>query len=307
MTHLAVQVSHDEHVFLVGRPPIGELIGFIRTMAVNGQAADQGELAQQWRAANDHVLELERTEAGIADNPPLADLPAELSPMATEVLTSPIFQRAFRLLPTTLRLVELDKLVVFQKSINLAYVQQLKVSIGPKPTPKAVMTLALNVSPQHQPVRVMQNAQTSFTFICPTNDFRFLEAQFVDPNNVQGFVSTGFPTSILGLAVGFGSNLLNVVHAENRLVLNNGSHRAYALRDLGVTHVPCLVQEVSRRDELDLVGGDLQASPDRYFRAPRPPLLKDYFDERLRMVVPVYRKNRVVRLQFAFEQSDIPA
>jgi len=59
---------------------------------------------------------------------------------------------------------------------------------------------------------------------------------------------------------------------------------------------------------MDLVAsGDVQNNPDRYLKAPRPPLLKDYFDPRLRKVVQVPRKNRLVRLQFAVEQSDVPA
>jgi hypothetical protein len=43
----------DDHVFLIDRPPIGEFIGFIRTMAVNGQTVDRGLLAEEWRRAND--------------------------------------------------------------------------------------------------------------------------------------------------------------------------------------------------------------------------------------------------------------
>src|SRR3989442_364816 len=116
-----IGVPYDEHVFLVGRPPIGELMGFIRTMAVNGQTADQGQLAQQWRAANDHVRELEQTEGGLADNPPLDEVPQNLKAPAKEVIESPIFQRAFRLVPTTVHMVELDRLVVFQKFINLEH------------------------------------------------------------------------------------------------------------------------------------------------------------------------------------------
>jgi hypothetical protein len=110
------------------------------------------------------------------------------------------------------------------------------------------------------------------------------------------------------LTIGFGSNYLNALEVEGRLVLNNGSHRAYALRDLGLTHAPCIVQQVTRRDELDLVAsGDVQVNPDRYLKVPRPPLLKDYFDPQLRKVVPVPRKNRLVRVQYGFEQSDVPA
>jgi len=83
---------------------------------------------------------------------------------------------------------------------------------------------------------------------------------------------------------------------------------ALSTEDMGLTHAPCIVQRVTRRDELDLVAsGDVRANPDRYLKAPRPPLLKDYFDPALRNVVPVPRKNRLVRVQYGYEQSDVPA
>ena len=104
-----------------------------------------------------------------------------------------------------------------------------------------------------------------------------------------------------------GTNLLNVVSAEGRLVLNNGSHRAYFLRELGITHAPCVIQRVTRRDELEFIGSELQQNPDRYLKAPRPPILKDYFDPALRKVVAVTKKNRSVRVQFGYEQMDVPA
>jgi hypothetical protein len=66
----------DPHVFLIGPPPIGEFLGFIRTMAVDGQTVDLGGLTAEWRSANDHVLQLEKDEAGAPDNPPITALPA---------------------------------------------------------------------------------------------------------------------------------------------------------------------------------------------------------------------------------------
>ncbi len=58
---------------------------------------------------------------------------------------------------------------------------------------------------------------------------------------------------VLGLAVGFGANYLQAMYAKNRLILDNGSNRAYALCDMGINHVPCVVQHVSRREELGLI------------------------------------------------------
>src|SRR5438128_12349617 len=89
----------DDHVFLVGRPPLGEFLGFIRTMSIDGQTADQGQLANEWRHANDHVSVLERTEAGIADGLQVAQLPASLTQLTEQVRAKPSFQKTFRTIP----------------------------------------------------------------------------------------------------------------------------------------------------------------------------------------------------------------
>jgi hypothetical protein len=298
----------DDYVFLVGRPPIGSYLRFVRSLAVNGHAADQGELTAEWRRANDHLRTLETTEVGIADKPPIRDLPPDLAPLAAEVLRDPILQQAFRLVPARIGLVDLDRLVVFQKHINLHYVDQLKARLGNLPTAASVFRLALSLDRTEPPVRRMQGPGTTFSFLCPSNDFRFLESALLEPSQVQGLVSTGRPSGIIGLPVGFGCNYMNALEIDGRLVLNNGSHRAYALRDLGVREVPCLVQSLSSRDELELVAsGDFRQAPDRYLRTPRPPLLRDYFDPKLRKIVPVPRKNRLVRVQVTVEQVDLPA
>lgn len=301
-------MASDPHVFLIGRPPIGELLAFIRTMAVDGQSIDLGDLTAEWRAANDHVLNLEKDEAGVADNPPVTALADSLRPLATAVMADPVYKRAYRFVPTDVAVIDLNRVVVFQKFINLAYVEELKRRLGSTPSPEAVFRLALPLQPEQPQFHMMQNTQNMYTLISTSTDFRFLEAQVLQPQKVPSLESTGRPVTILGLAIGYGSNFLNVLHAENRLVLGNGSHRAYALRELGITEIPCLVQRVTRRDELELVAsGDLAISPDRYLKSARPPMLRDYFDSALRKIVPVYRKNRVVRIQFGVEQTDMPA
>jgi hypothetical protein len=80
------------------------------------------------------------------------------------------------------------------------------------------------------------------------------------------------------------------------------------LRSAGVTHAPCLIQTLTRRDELDVVGvQELNEKPDAFLADPRPPLLKDYFDPQLRMIVHVPSKNRQVRVVLQSEQVDVPA
>jgi len=112
----------------------------------------------------------------------------------------------------------------------------------------------------------------------------------------------------VGIAVGFSSNFLNAIYAENRLILNNGNHRAYALRNLGVAHAPCVIEHVSSRDELDLVAASaVRSDPDLYLKHPRPMMLKDYFNPKLRKAVPVHRRLRQVIVQFEAEENYAPA
>jgi len=302
-----IPASSDPHVFLIGRPPIGELLGFIRTMTTDGQRVDLASVTTEWRTANDHVLRLETTESGVADNPPVEALPDALREAAESLFADSMFRRAYQSVPTEIAQIDLDRLVVFQKFINLTYVEELKRRLGPSPSLASIFRFALPLTPDQPPFHIMQNSQNMYTLLSTSTDFRFLEAQILQPQSVTAFESTGRPVAILALGIGYGSNLLNALHVENRLVLSNGSHRAYALRDLGIRQIPCLIQRISRRDELELVaGGDFGANPDRYLKSSRPPMLRDYFDPALRKVFPVYRKNRVVRLQFGVEQSDIP-
>jgi hypothetical protein len=124
---------------------------------------------------------------------------------------------------------------------------------------------------------------------------------------VTGHQPFGPVAGVVGLVVGFGSGYLNVISCEGRLVLNNGYHRAYALREHGLTHVPAVVQQVSRADEVTAAGGAaFRRDPEYYLRSPRPPVLKDYFDPELRRVVRLVPTTRHVRVRFTIEEADLP-
>jgi len=301
------QPQADEHVFLIGRPPLGEFLGFVQANAVNGDAVDQRLLADEWRKANDHIRELEKREAGWADNPKIAPIPGRLEALKTEVLADPMFQRSYNIVPADIGMVELDRLVVFQKQINLDFVRQIRSALGANPDEEKVFQLCLPLDHPHPPARVGRIAQNAYQFSSASNDLRFLEPVLLRAQQVTDYAPQGPIVGIVALMVGYGSNYLNAVHVENRLVLNNGSHRAFALREAGVRQVPCIVQHITRRDELEVVIPLLHQRPELYLTPPRPPVLKDYFDPQLRKLVSVPRRLRHVRITFVVEQLDLPA
>ncbi len=106
MTVITTAIA-QQNVFLVGRPPMAEFLGFVTSQMVDGHNADVRALSNLWRSANDHVRQLEAAEAGIANDAAVGGLPPELAALGTRVLADPLYQRVFEVVPTRIGMVEL--------------------------------------------------------------------------------------------------------------------------------------------------------------------------------------------------------
>jgi hypothetical protein len=298
----------EDEVWLLGQPPLSKFVEYIEDTAKTGRQQSRSEIVDAWRTANDYYAELERTEAGIADACEICDLDASLQPLADDVMADPRWARGFDLLPTRIAFVELDRLVVSQPHVNLRHAEGLKQALGRAPAPEAVFRFCLPLDRDEASVQVRRAGANRFLFWSRSSDFRFHESVLLDPAQIQDHHAFGPVARVLGLLVGYGSNFLNVIQADGRLLLHNGYHRAYALRDAGLTHAPCIVQTVTRRDELNLVASrTVLDDPGFYLKAARPPLLKDFFDPRIRTVLQVPQLARVIELSFQvkeFETAD---
>jgi hypothetical protein len=296
----------SENLYLIGRPPLKGYLRFVKNHAVSPPEA--GDLTDDWQSANDLLRRLEKDEAGAADDPPLGKLGPEYEPLLIEFLEDPLVRHGFNTVPTEVAMVELDRLVVYQKHIDLTYVSQLAERLGPALSEEQIFRTCLLHDHPAPPMKWSRVADNRFVFMSPSNDLRFLGATPLSADQIKDHPVPGHLAGVAGITVGFGSNFLNAFYSERRLILNNGSHRAYALRSLGITRVPCIVQHVSSRDQVEVVGSkDVRRDPDLYLKHPRPPMLKDYFDPRLHRVMPVHRRLRQIAVRFEIEESYVPA
>ena len=198
-------------------------------------------------------------------------------------------------------------MVVYQHHIDLTFVQQLERRLKPSMSEADIFRFCLPNERPLPPAKWSRLHKDTYVFVSPSNDLRFLGVMPLAGKHVQGYPHPGNLVGVVGLAVGFGSNFLNAIYAEGRLILNNGSHRAYALREMDITRVPCIIQHASSREELEVVGSSaLQRDPDLYLSSPRPPMLRDYFDPDLHKVMTVQQRLHQVTVSFDAEEGEIP-
>jgi hypothetical protein len=288
-------------MWLLGQAPLRKYLDFVEDLGLVPEGANRVALVQEWSAAAAYYEELKEREANIADHLECAPLDAALAPLADEVMRSAHYTRTFDTLPVRLAMVELAHLVVCQNHVTRSFVDRLKQRLGPDPDPAALFRFCLPPDADPVPVQVSEAGSGRYIFRSDSNDFRFHEPVLLKPQQLGGYQSFGAVAGAVGLVVGYSCNFLNAVCDDDggRLLLHNGYHRACALLELGITHAPCVVQTVTSRDELDLVAKPIVANdPGYFFNGPRPPLLKDFADPRIRKILPVRKVSRVIEVNF---------
>ena len=301
----APQADADEYLYLIGQPTLKQFLRFVKDRAIDPEGS--GDLTEEWKAASRVMRKLEKEEAGIANNPSIEPVSPD-NELLLEFLRTPLVRNGFNTVPTEVAYVNLNELVVYQHHIDLTFVRRLEQKLKPSPTEEETFRFCLPNEPGQPPAKWSRLHRDTYVFVSPSNDLRFLGVMPLEGKYIRGYPHPGNLVGVVGLAVGFGSNFLNAICAEGRLILNNGSHRAYALREMGITRVPCIVQHVSCREELNVLACTaVTDAPNFFLKQPRPMMLKDYFDPRLRKILPVHKRTRQVTLKFEIDDGFVPS
>lgn len=296
-----------EEVWLLGQPTLSDYLDYVKRAVAGGDAMDRRALVDAWRTANDYYYDLESSEAGIADEIESLDLPGALAPLADELARHEHFRHTFDKMPTTFGMVELDKIVVSQRRVTLPFVEALQARLDPAPDLAGLFRFCQPLTRRDPPVTIRRLGGQRFLFASDSNDLRFHQPALLRPDQISGYDTFGPIAAAVGLVVGYGSNFLTVIRSDDRMVLHNGYHRACALRAAGFTHAPCVIQTVTRRDELEIAAAQpVIDDPAFYFRSARPPILKDFFDPRIRTVLPVRRMEKFVEVSFEIKDFTVP-
>lgn len=305
---IAVATHHFHQRYLLAFATQAEVLQHVRTQALEEEGQRLQEILQLWVALQPRVTDLLQREAGVADTILIEPISEEHKSVLDEFASDPLFQKTFASLPTGFAYVEIDKLVAAQRTVNLDYVDRLVGSFPKSPTEKELLDICVSPKRRMDPIQHLEIAPNTHVFSSPNSDIRFLGAfvKHLTPEDLGYAVSGGLPAAAIIAFIGYGGAPVNVLLSGKRVVLNNGFHRVYALRSLGVKKIPVVVQQV-RNVQLEFPPAVAGLPKEYLLNVPRPVLLKDFFEADFAITLKVRERIKMVTVGIGLSQHEVPA
>lgn len=294
--------------YLFAFAPQVEVIHHIRTQTLDEEASRLSEILAHWQSLQPRVEQLMQDEAGYADTLVAAPLSEPNAERAQVYASDALFQKSFSSLPVSFAMVEVDKLVAPQRTVNLDYVDNLVASLPQQIEMDWLLDFCVAPKRAMEPIQHLEVAPNTHIFSSPNSDIRFLGAFFkhVTDGDLTYAVAGGLPAAAVIAFVGYGCPSINVIQVGTRYALNNGFHRVYALRARGVSHIPVVIQYV-RNPQLECPP-QIAGLPREYiFGMPRPVLVKDFFEPEFAITLKARERVKMVTVGIALGQHDVPA
>lgn len=285
-----------------------EVRHYVRTQTVSEEVNRLAEILEAWREVQPRVADLIAREAGVADTIRITEIPVEQQHKLDNFAADPLFQKTFSQIPTGFGIVEIDKLVAPQRTVNLDYVNRLVAKYPKDPTMDELLDICVCPTREMEPIQHLEVAPNTHVFSSPNSDIRFLGA-FVKKlarEDLEHAVFGGLPAAAVISFVGYGGAPINALLCGSRVVLNNGFHRVYALRSMGILQIPVVIQHVSN-PQLEFPPQVAGLPREYLLGVGRPVVMKDFFEEGFTIRLRVRERLKTVTLGIGCNQHEVPA
>lgn len=305
---IPIGTHHFLQRYLLAFATQAEVLHHVRTQALEEEKHRLPDILRIWSELQSRVTNLIQTEIGLADAMVVEDMPDEYRSELETIAADPLFQKTFSNLPTGFAIVQIDKLVAPQRTVNLDYVDRLTAKLPKSPTMRELLDFCVSHKREMDPIQHLEIAPNTHVFSSPNSDIRFLGAfvKNLTDEDLKYAVSGGLPAAAIIAFIGYGGAPLNAFLAGKRVVLNNGFHRVYALRSLGVARIPIVIQQI-RNVQLEFPQVVAGLPKEYLLNVPRPVLIKDFFEPEFAITLKVRERIKMVTLGIGVNQHDVPA
>jgi len=276
----------------------------IKNKCIDEEINNSGEILQSWLDATESLRQIEKQENGAADNCEISEINSGL---IEAIRQNPSIKNTFSSDVLDFGMVEIDNIIAPQRDVLLDYVDELTKKIPKNPSEDELLKFCLIPEQQVPKPKPTRKDSSSFYFSTPSHDFRFLGGflkKEITKEDVDSTKVGGFPTHAIVLFVGYGVGCMNAISVNGRVILNNGFHRAYALRKKGITKVPLLLKKIGNAD-LDFPNDVHGLKKDYLLKHSRPILVKDFFNDDLVRVFKRKKNTTLVNIKWNSDKTSI--
>lgn len=301
--------SHTlQELYLYAFATQAEILHHLRSDATAQEQARLEDIMKIWQRVQIRVTELLEREAGEAERIMIEPIPDEHHDWVANLTRDTLFQKTFQNLPVSFSLVEIDRVVAPQRTVDLTYVSGLRKKYhNQMPTFPALLDICLGPKTSLDPIQYARTTGNTHVFSSPHTDVRFL-GSYRRPLALDDFKyaeTGGLPTEAIVSFVGYGLSPINMFQAGDRYVLNNGFHRVYVLRSLGVRKIPAVIQHV-RNVELEFPRSVLGLPREYVLNKSRPVLVKDFFEPGFAIELTVQKRLKMLRVSVGARHYEVP-
>ena len=217
--------------------------------------------------------------AGIDQADLVSALPPELADHVARLAMTPP-GAGMRTEGWDIAMIDLERIVAIQPSVFTDTATQRVAGLDPGDLLSiAEMTLPINHT---APVSVeFDEFKQAYILTSPNPNLKVVA-------NFNGPLPNGMPGFGFGVAVA--ASYIQVVRFQNRYVLRDGYHRAFGLLSRGITRVPAFIRDFDTAEYLAPAG----MLPQNTWLGDRPPLLRDYHDDRVAESVSLPARHRMI-------------
>jgi hypothetical protein len=206
----------------------------------------------------------------------VVDLPDTAKAYLAQVEASPRFNNTVNPFTWSFKLVEITPILAFQVHVETDRANSLWSNAGGGTDLDSLLRLCLPIdiadiregvdfTKKFDPTNTSERG--SVTFETSNPNIRLIAGGPLGHDDVKKL-------EYAGIALGEGSRLVQVAELNGRFFLRNGYHRAYKMMENGVTHMPCLVLQVS---DYAHTGAAMQGALDRrLLESANPPICAHY-------------------------------
>jgi hypothetical protein len=308
---VAVGTHYLEQRYLYAFAPQFEVQKYVRTQGIPTEVARLPRILGAWRAVQPAVQALQALEYGTADAIKILDAPGEANEQLSAIAADELFRSSFGTHATGFAYVEIDNLVAAQRAVNVAYVNRLADELGTKPSLRDLVDFCVSPRKTTEPIQHLELADNVHSFSSPNADLRYLGAfrKEVTTEDLKYAVAGGMPVAAIIGFVGYGASSINAFQVGSRLFLNNGFHRVCALRKVGVTMAPIVLQRVQNA-QLEFPSMIAGIPREYLLSTSRPALVKDFFNPDFTTTIKTKARIKMVVLNLgvgAVGQHDVPS